>query len=217
MTANLKDAWKTERLYFRSIRETDYDWFFNDIDSDPLNKALSNPSLLAPPRRQKPEEWYKMWEGPNRLLDLVICLRQTANPFNPEGPRKEGGDSPDKTQPEERRIGVLCVIYSGYGRSPHSGACELGITLVSSYQDRGFGTEAVKWALDWAFRRANMHSVNLSSVEYNKRAHRCYEKCGFKLEGRRRQCFWHERKWYDLFFYGILEDEWDELRSKEST
>lgn len=212
MTANLKDAWRTERLYFRSLRETDYDWFFNNIDSDPLNQALSSPCLLAPPRRQKPDEWYKIWQGPNRLLDVVICLGE---PINPEVPREEGGDNPDTTQPEEKRIGLLCVCYSGYGQSPHNSACELGITLTSSYQDNGYGTESVRWALDWAFRRANIHSVNLSSVEYNKRAHRCYEKCGFKLVGRRRQCCWHERKWYDLFFYDILEDEWEEIRNKE--
>lgn len=210
MTDGLEDAWKSKRLFFRSIRDTDYDWFFNNIDGDPLNRALGGPSLLAPPKRQKPEEWCKHWEGPSRLLDVVICLRE---PANSEGPRKENDDHPDTTQAVEQRIGFLGISYGGSGPSPHHRACQLGITLTSAYQDHGYGTESVQWALDWAFLRANMHSVNLSSVEYNKRAHRCYEKCGFKLDGRRRQCFWHERKWYDLFFYGILEEEWDQLRS----
>ncbi|KAJ4394666.1 hypothetical protein N0V93_003885 [Gnomoniopsis smithogilvyi] len=191
MTANLEDAWKTERLSFRSIRESDYEWWFNDIDSDPVNVALSSPFFLAPPRPKKPEEWYKMWDGPNELLDVVIYL---CEPANSARPLKEGGDETDIAQSKETRIGFLRISY-----------------------DHGYGTECVQWALDWAFRRANMHSVNLGSVEYNTRAHRCYEKCGFKLEGRRRQCFWHDRKWYDLFLYGILEEEWEELRNTKKS
>lgn len=212
MTANVNEAWQTERLFFRSIRETDYDWFFSDVSSDPTNVALSSPVLLAPPRHKKPEEWYQTWQGPGRLLDVVICLRKSDTL---ERHQIKGDNHPETAQAKEKRIGLLFVSYGGYGSSPHSRACELGITLTASYQDCGYGTESVQWALDWAFRRANMHSVNLASVEYNTRAHKCYEKCGFKLEGRRRQCFWHDRSWYDLLLYGILEDEWDELRKSK--
>lgn len=206
MTENTENAWHTERLVFRSVRETDYDWFFNYIDNDPVNTALSRPIALAPPKREKPEEWIKNWQGPSRLLDVVICLHR---PPETEAFQEEG--SAQSSQPEKIRIGFLGLGYGGYGPSPHNRACELGITLTAAYQEHGYGTEAVRWALDWAFRRANMHSVNLSSVEFNKRAHKCYEKCGFKVQGRRRQCFWHDRRWYDLVFFDILEDEWEAL------
>lgn len=207
MTENTENAWQTERLVCRSVREIDYDWFFNHIDNDPVNMALSRPTVLAPPRRQKPEEWTKTWQGPSRLFDVVICLRR---PPENEGHQKDGRTA--SSQPEEIRIGFLGLGYGGFGSSPHNRACQLGITLTAAHQDHGYGTEAVRWALDWAFRRANMHSVNLSSVGFNKRAHKCYEKCGSKFQGRKRQCFWHERKWYDLFFFDILEDEWEKSR-----
>lgn len=210
MTEGIENAWQTERLSFRSVRETDYDWFFKNIDNDPVNMALSRPCVLAPPRQEKPEEWIKIWQGPSRLLDVVICLRKS--PETGGHLKEERSQHSESTQSEEIRIGFLGLGYHGFGSSPHSRASELGITLTAAYQDHGYGTEAVRWALDWAFCRANMHSVNLCSIEFNKRAHKCYEKCGFKLEGRRRQCFWHERKWYDLFFFGILEDEWEESR-----
>lgn len=204
MTENIENCWQTERLVFRSVRETDYDWFFNNIDNDPVNRALTRPTVLAPPRREKPEEWIKTWQGPSRLLDVVICLHK---PPGSEAYQEER--STESSQPDKIRIGFLGLGYGGFGSSPHNRACELGITLTAAYQQHGYGTEAVRWALAWAFRRANMHSVNLGSVEFNKRAHKCYEKCGFKFQGRKRQCFWHERKWYDFFFFDILEDEWE--------
>lgn len=208
MTEHIENAWQTERLVFRSVRETDYNWYFAHIDTDPVNMALSRPTVLGPPRRQKPEEWIRTWQGPSRLLDVVICLRR---PTENDKHQKERG--PTESSPaEEIRMGFLGLGYGGYGSSPHNRACELGITLSAAHQDHGYGTEAVRWALDWAFRRANLHSVNLASVEFNKRAHKCYEKCGFKFQGRMRQCFWHERKWHDLFFFDILEDEWEQSR-----
>lgn len=202
MASHLKDAWRTDRLYFRTFCEADYDWMFTAINSDPVNHALANPFPLAPPRRKKPDEWLKLWEG---LLNVVICVR-TDNAG--QQPDQQAGDG-------EQRIGLLALRYGGYGPSPHNRACELSITLAEASQNRGYGTEAVQWALDWAFRRGNMHSVNLGSVSHNTRAHRCYEKCGFKLAGRRRQCVWHDRKWYDCLDFDILEDEWEALRREK--
>lgn len=31
------------------------------------------------------------------------------------------------------------------------------VAIAAPYQDSGYGTEAVCWTIDWAFRRANMH------------------------------------------------------------
>lgn len=202
MAANVKDAWQTERLYFRAVCEADYEWLFSEIHGDPINHALSSPFMLAPPRRKKPDEWIKQSDD---LLNVVVCVR-AHNPTEDE-------TTPDATPDKESRIGILFLRYGGYGPSPHNRSCELGITLGGPHQNQGYGTEAVQWALDWAFRRGNMHSVHLGSIDFNTRAHKCYEKCGFKLEGRARQVFWHDRKWYDCLSFGIIEDEWEALRN----
>jgi RimJ/RimL family protein N-acetyltransferase len=44
--------------------------------------------------------------------------------------------------------------------------------------------------------------------EYNPRALRSYEKCGFRLEGRTRKDLMREGKRYDSLWMGILRDEW---------
>lgn len=201
---------------------------FNEIETDPVNMILSTPLILAPPKRKKPDEWMDMWKGPGHLLLVVICLATTQPDSSARNSTEDQEKAPNGLKPDrdaasapaaapQTRIGFLRLSYSGYGTSPHNRACDLGITLTAPYQDKGYGTEAVGWALDWAFRHANLHSVNLGSVEYNTRAHKCYEKCGFRFEGRRRQCCWHDRRWYDLLFFSILEDEWEEMRRNGTT
>lgn len=206
----IRNIWNSERLVFRSLSPKDQKWMFHEIESDPVNAFLASPAMLAPPTQTKPEEFMDKWKGSDSLLHVVICLREANSDSEPPHDMMSDAQNP-------KRIGLLNLAYGGYGTSPHNRACNLGITLTAAYQNQGYGTEAVNWALDWAFRQANMHSVNLGSVEYNTRAHKCYEKCGFKLEGRRRQCFWHDRRWYDLFFFGILEDEWEMTREHSST
>lgn len=68
--------------------------------------------------------------------------------------------------------------------------------------------------MDWAFNYANVHKVEIGTVSYNERAIHLYEKLGFKPEGRKRHWVYMNRKYYDLVEYGLLEDEWEELRGQ---
>jgi len=43
--------------------------------------------------------------------------------------------------------------------------------------------------------------------DYNTRVQRCYEKCGFRVEGRERQARFRHRHWCDHILMGILQDE----------
>lgn len=57
----------------------------------------------------------------------------------------------------------------------------LGIVLDPNYINRGYGTEAIKTFLDYYFNVMNMKKLYLEVAMFNKRAIRCYEKCGFKI------------------------------------
>src|SRR6185369_654200 len=95
----------------------------------------------------------------------------------------------------------------------HHRGFTLSINITAAHQNQGYGFEAINWALDWAFRFAGAHNVGLSTVEYNLRARRLYEKIGFVFEGRFREDHYHDRKWYDVLFYSMLEHEWEARRS----
>jgi RimJ/RimL family protein N-acetyltransferase len=77
---------------------------------------------------------------------------------------------------------------------------------------KGFGTEAMRLCLQFAFLELNVHRVSLGLHEYNARALRSYEKAGFRLEGQTRKDLAREGRRYDSLWMGILRDEWLQLQ-----
>lgn len=88
----------------------------------------------------------------------------------------------------------------------------LGIQIHEKSQNKGYGGEAINWAMDWAFNFANIHKLEIATSAFNERAAHLYQKLGFKIEGRRRDFFYVNRKWYDVIEMGMLESEYEELR-----
>jgi RimJ/RimL family protein N-acetyltransferase len=65
---------------------------------------------------------------------------------------------------------------------------------------KGYGTEATRLMLDYAFTALGLHSVMLTVAEYNLAGRRAYEKAGFRVFGRRRHCRWLSgRLWDDVY------------------
>lgn len=76
------------------------------------------------------------------------------------------------------------------------------------YWSKGYGTDAMKLALQYAFMELGAHRVTLGLMEYNPRALKSYEKVGFRIEGRSRGDVFREGKHYDSIWMGILYEEW---------
>lgn len=92
---------------------------------------------------------------------------------------------------------LLAVVSASSGT--HIGNVNLGINWVHRRAElgimvgekalwgRGYGTEAVKLAVRWAFERLNMRKVGLGVLALNRGAIRAYEKAGMHVEGRLRE------------------------------
>jgi len=77
---------------------------------------------------------------------------------------------------------------------------------------KGLGKQITVALLEMCFNQLNMDRCEASSVEYNPRAHKALEACGFKKSGKTRQsAFVNGRKW-DRFHFDILRDEYLEMR-----
>lgn len=87
--------------------------------------------------------------------------------------------------------------------------CFVGIGLGErEYWGRGFGTDAMKIILRFAFTELNLHRVTLNVFEYNVRGIRSYEKAGFVHEGRERGSLLREGRRWDVLYMGILRADW---------
>jgi diamine N-acetyltransferase len=108
------------------------------------------------------------------------------------------------TLPELRPIGITNIRDF---TNPH-GTAEFGIT-IGDVPDRGqgFGTEATRLLLDYAFTVLGVHNIWLDTPAYNVGAIRAYEKVGFREIGRRRGARTLAGTRYDVVLMDCIADE----------
>jgi RimJ/RimL family protein N-acetyltransferase len=86
--------------------------------------------------------------------------------------------------------------------------CELGIAIGDrDYWGQGYGRDAVRVLIDYAFRYRNFRKVWLWTHAANLRAIRAYRAAGFVEEGRLRQHVWSNGRYDDAVDMGILRDD----------
>ena len=85
---------------------------------------------------------------------------------------------------------------------------EIGISLAASARGHGYGTDALRVLVRFAFERRNLHRVHLSALATNTPALACYRKVGFVEEGRRREACWARGSYIDDVLLGLLRTEW---------
>lgn len=78
-----------------------------------------------------------------------------------------------------------------------------------SFWGKGYGQEATRLSLDYAFNLLNLNSVMLGVFAFNKRAIRAYENVGFKLIGIRRQARIIGGQKFDAYLMDILAEEFE--------
>lgn len=212
----VEDAFRSERLVYRAVEPTpeDTDFVFSQIQADPVNFALGSPGLLKPPQR-KDAEWV-ISQVEKSLLGVIICLPPDEEGKGTAPSEEVTSGASDTPKPKSTPIGYLVLGWGGFGAGylHHHRRTGLGITIATPFTNRGYGTEAIQWALEWAFVRCNLHSVSLGTWEYNTRAHKVYERVGFVLEGKNRQVHWHGGRYWDVLLYSMLEEEWKALYGK---
>lgn len=91
-------------------------------------------------------------------------------------------------------------------------SARLGIGMwVTDCFSRGIGSEACRLVLGYAFDVLKLHRVDLRVLDYNKRAIRCYQKCGFQADGTLRESAFIEGAFHSDIVMSILEPEYRRL------
>ena len=145
---------------------------------------------VRPMGRAEEEEWFaNLSKRPDDLVFEIVSLEQGVP------------------------IGV-CGLHriSGSNRS-----AEIGISIGDKSQwSRGYGREAMGLLCGYGFDVLNLNRIGLNVYAYNVRGIRCYERVGFRHEGRRRAArFWNGKYW-DILEMGLLESEWRSAREPGS-
>ncbi|RIL69394.1 N-acetyltransferase, partial [Staphylococcus devriesei] len=66
-----------------------------------------------------------------------------------------------------------------------------------NYWGKGYGKEALKLLINFAFNSLNLHMLYLEVFSYNENATKMYEKLGFNQDGILRQSKYQDGQYYD--------------------
>ena len=77
------------------------------------------------------------------------------------------------------------------------------------YRSKGYGTEAMKLFLNFMFNELGLRKVKLNVFAFNKRAIRCYEKCGFIIEGVFKQEIYRYGEYHDTYAMCIYREDFN--------
>ncbi|KAM0719940.1 hypothetical protein Q7P37_004075 [Cladosporium fusiforme] len=198
-----RNIWRSKRLLYRPTETTDEPFLqsLNDTTSESYQQATF---FLPVPQGQAGARKHREFLQ-SALLGCIVCLPAPA----------PSSASASATTPSEQLpsapipIGTISLLAPDPLRAHHRNTT-IGVNVASPYQGQGYGSEAILWVLDWAFRHANMHRVGISAHAWNEGAVRLYQRLGFVLEGRQREVMWYDGAWHDGVDMAMLEGEWRE-------
>jgi RimJ/RimL family protein N-acetyltransferase len=183
--------------------------------SEPMNDIFAG--KLVRLSAVDPEEMSKAFSRWNRDSEFTRLLNMSVQPLRSAKAIQKwmdedmGESSPRetfftiRTADENKLIGGLSLyVVDWTGRDSF-----VGIFIGErEHWGKGYGTDAMRLLLQYAFTELNLWRVSLGVFQYNPRAIRSYEKVGFCHEGRMRQYLNHEGKRWDILYMGIRRDEW---------
>lgn len=109
------------------------------------------------------------------------------------------------TLADDKLIGIVGLWINSW---THSDAW-LGISIGErDYWGRGYGTDAMRLAVQYGFIELNLRRISLGLHSYNERALKSYLKVGFQLEGRIREDGLRDGVRFDSLWMGILREDW---------
>ena len=112
----------------------------------------------------------------------------------------------------ETKDGVHIGMCGLHQARPEDRTAELGIMIGEvEYQSRGYGSDAVLTLVTFGFETMNLNRVSLGTFEFNERAYAVYKKIGFVDEGREREAYYQDGRYWDILRMSVLRREFDAL------
>jgi RimJ/RimL family protein N-acetyltransferase len=165
-------------------------------DDQPILNIVGEFVALGPHRRDLLPT-YQRWIndfGTLRTLSVVppgpMTLEQEIVWYEGETANETRFTIYERTHPASSGRTWRPIGTTRLGRIDHRNrSADFGIGIGEpDARGKGYGTEATRLMLDYAFTALGLHSVMLTVAEFNLAGRRAYEKAGFREFGRRRQC-----------------------------
>lgn len=145
------------------------------------------PILTGHKVKLRPKRLYDAIDDYQWRQDTELCRLDATQPATSsfEEYLRLSAEAPSKTS---RSCHFAIETFSGkhigncscFDMDEANGEVEIGIMIGNkAYWDQGYGTDAIRTALDYVFSRKGLNRVYLKTLNWNTRAQKCFQKCGF--------------------------------------
>jgi RimJ/RimL family protein N-acetyltransferase len=110
-----------------------------------------------------------------------------------------------RAKADDRLIGRAAIQWIEWANG--NGFLRLGIGAAED-RCKGYGSQALRMLLRFAFAELNLFRVSAIVAEYNEGAIALLKKFGFVQEVCRRKSLERDGRRWDLLVFGLLNDEW---------
>jgi aminoglycoside 6'-N-acetyltransferase len=141
---------------------------------------------------------YQSWTAPLPLVEA----QQTVERFAQDDPEAPGWF--------QYAVDLDGALIGDLGLKLHENLmqAEVGFTLATEYQGRGYASEAVHGLLEYLFVERELHRVSAECDARNTASARLLERVGFTREGLRLSNTWFKGEWTDDLIFGFLRDDY---------
>lgn len=167
-------------IYLRALEEGDNEILLELINDSETEKMVGGWSFPVSVAGQ--EQWFQELERDQSILRCAVV---------PKG--------------EEKAVGT--VVLSGIDYKNASAEVHIKLSKKTG-RKRGYGTDALKTVLRYAFEELRLNCVYAQVLSYNEASQRLFEKCGFQKDGVLRERLYKDGAFRDVFAYSILKEEY---------
>lgn len=174
---NRTQGTKGKRVYLRLIEDADLERTYRWINDPEISEIMG----YLPLSMAKQRRWLENAQDSEAKYIFAICLD--------EGDIHIGNVGLGNIDFVNRNAALSIFIYAPEHRA------------------QGYGSEATRLAVEFAFNRLNLHKVHLKASDFSTEALQMYRNLGFVEEGRLRQHEFKRGRYVDKVLFGLLRDE----------
>lgn len=110
---------------------------------------------------------------------------------------------------EDARGEVVGMINT-HSCNHRTGTFRYGIVTRAEHRRKGYAREAILLVVKYYFEELRYQKVTASVHSFNEASIALHERLGFRLEGRVRRMVYTRGEYFDLLWYGLTREEWEE-------
>jgi RimJ/RimL family protein N-acetyltransferase len=117
----------------------------------------------------------------------------------------------------ETKTGIPIGVMGLHKINPIDGTATTGAMIGNKrFWNKGYGSEAKKLLLSYAFDILNLRMILSDVIGFNGRSVRYSEKCGYKVVARIPDMFYRFGKYHDKIILAVTKDGFEKFRKKRS-